>query len=220
MRLAFGRTDSLPFRERILVKDPRSCPSLEDIERFLSAFAETHVGMGKGASKVLHYDTMNHAILHLDKHLTFKFEDHKITPHGEARLKATLDDLLRNGLLTRELDRSREPAGAVVARRLIGALYEDAIRNGTVAWDMVFAQIAAILLISCLHCRSGDIMGDTKDIRPDLPRLRYCDLQLSLPEGESINDIKGRFKMRGAKGQKHDDAKFFYYTQLCQGCPQ
>lgn len=64
------------------------------------------------------------------------------------------------------------------------ALYQDAIRKGTDSWYTNLNDVAIILLLACIGRRTGDILGKIKDVRPDLPGLRYNDVELC------VQDIK------------------------------
>lgn len=141
----------------------------------------------------------------MKKTLVFKYKTWHLDAHDTAQLQGAMDKLLQEGELTREMTRSREPAGSSVVRRLVRALYHDAIITGTPSWSMLLNDIAIVVLTSCFSCRGGDLLGDSmknKDKRPDLPGLRYSDLEFVVGGGGTIDDIKTRQKMRNAKGLK------------------
>jgi hypothetical protein len=52
----------------------------------------------------------------------------------------------------------RKLAGVIVVRRVIAALYQDGIMNGTGGWNTTLSEIAPILLLSALEVRAGDIL--------------------------------------------------------------
>ena len=190
------------FGQELTIHSPRLTPNSEDIIRFLAGYVQVHTKTGRGASGTAKYDTIKHAIIYLHKGLLFRHPNYKITSHEASRIQATVDTLLRDGFLTKEMGRSREPAGAVVARRLVTALLTDSIVKGTYSWSETLNDAACLLLISCLHCRSGDIIGDTKDTRPDLPGLRYSDLELVVGPGGGLKDVQMRIRMRSSKNHK------------------
>jgi len=153
----------------------------------------------------MNYDTMRHGLTYINKTLIFKHETYRIDAHGASVIQAAMRKLLEDGELTREMSRSREPIGALVVRRLVMALLRQAITTGTNSWDNTINDIAMIVLTSCFNSRSGDLMGDLakqKDPRPDLPGLRYSDLQFVVGEGGTLGDIRGKIKMRNSKGMK------------------
>lgn len=121
------------------------------------------------------------------------------TKYQASRIQGAIEQLLNEGLLSRRLSRSRDPAGAIVVRRMVTALYKDAITKGTNGWDTTLNDIAKLLLLACLGSWSGDLMGDTKDVRPDLPSLRYSDVQITV---HNLNRLRAQFKIRSSKGQK------------------
>jgi hypothetical protein len=194
-------------------------PTHQDIIRFAVHFAKARTGRGKDG--VLNFNTMRHGLNYINKALIFRHEEYTLGPHGAAKIQAAIDTLVLDGDLTRELTRSREPAGAIVVRRLVMALLLEAIGKGTNSWDSVRAvhvflkmftdylkvinDIAMLLLTSCFSCRGGDLMGDVdknKDRRADLPGLRYSDLQFYLEAGGTISDLKVKTKMRNGKNMK------------------
>lgn len=142
---------------------------------------------------------MVHATKKLKKAMTFKYEEFELKSYWKLRIDGVLGELVDEGLLTREQKRSIEPAGAVVMRRVIRTLYEDAISNGTTGWNTTLNDIAALLLLTALGTRAGDILGETKDTRPDLAGLRYSDVKLVVV---SNGWIEGQFCIRSAKGKK------------------
>jgi hypothetical protein len=174
-----------------------SVPTGEDVLQFINIFVQSNSHMGTGG--VLSYRTITNAIICLDKALTFAYEYYSLTQHWKMKITVILDQRLRDGYITRGLNSSREPAGAVVIRRMISALYKEAICKGTRSWNATLNEITCILLLACIGCRSGDIMGDTKDIREDLPGLRYSDIQISV---HNLSELKARFTVRSGKGMK------------------
>jgi hypothetical protein len=142
---------------------------------------------------------MVHATKKLKKALVFKYEDFDLKGHWKARIDSVLCQMVNEGMLTRELKRSREPAGAVVMRRVIEALYTDAITAGTNGWNTTLNDIAILLLLTCLGVRVGDITGTTNDVRPDLPGLWYNDVDLKVTK----EGMKARFRIRSGKGMKY-----------------
>ena len=182
---------------------PGSLPTVEDLVRFMSHFARCRLGQGKDG--VMNYSTAQHGLVSLQKALTFRYEAWSMSARGAKLLQATCDELLRDGELTREMIRSREPAGAVVVRRLVKALLQCTITTGTSSWSMMLNDIAIIVITSCFQCRAGDILGDSA--RPiieseGLHGLRYADLDCVVGESGTITDIKTRVKMRNSKGKK------------------
>jgi hypothetical protein len=147
-------------------------------------------------------DTIRHGLLYIEKALVFKHEGFILSAHDRSRIQATVDKLVNDRVLSRALTRSREPAGAVVVQRLITTLPRDAIEKGTSNWCGTLLEVALILLVSCLQCRSGDILGEAKDVRADLPGLRYSDIELVLRNGSAICNIEARIKIRSAKGME------------------
>ncbi|KAH8730764.1 hypothetical protein GQ44DRAFT_822924 [Phaeosphaeriaceae sp. PMI808] len=199
------------YRTEVLRLSATSTPTHEDICRFAVDFAKNRPGQGKNGT--LNYETMRHGLNYINKALIFQYEDYNPTPHSEAKITGALDSLLRQGELTRELTRSREPAGAIVVRRLVMCLLKDAITKGTDSWDSIINDIAMLVLTSCFNCRGGDLMGDTakaNDPRADLPGLRYSDLQFYLGPGSTLSDIESKNKMRNAKNMKDDEGKYFH----------
>ncbi len=174
-----------------------STPTGEQFCRFLAAFIEVHHMCDAQHKGVLAYDTIVHGSKKLKKALTFRYEHFHLSEHWKARADGIFDGFLDEGMITRQKKRSREPAGIIVMRRVIQALYQEAILEGTRGWNTTLNDIASIVLLTALGVRAGDIMGDTKDTRPDLPGLRYADIQIHVT-GDGL--LKARFCIRSAKG--------------------
>ncbi|OSS54748.1 hypothetical protein B5807_00054 [Epicoccum nigrum] len=187
------------WRVEILGADPGSTPTGEQMCRFLAAFVVVHhedIAPKKGT---LSFHTMKSGVIALEQALIFRYENFQLPEHWRMKARAVLEECERKGMLTRTMNESREPAGAIVVRRVVAALYQDAIINGTGGWNTTLTGIASILLLASLGVRAGDIMGVTKDARPDLPGLRYSDVKIAADQDGSF---KARFRIRGGKGRK------------------
>ena len=60
------------------------------------------------------FHTMTVAVSELKKAVTFEVKIFDLTKHWQLHIDAVLQDLLNEGMLTREQKLSREPAGAFV----------------------------------------------------------------------------------------------------------
>jgi hypothetical protein len=167
------------------------------VERFLVAF----VLKRSTPAKPLAYDTIEHAKLYIHKALTFRHAEYQRTDHHISRLAGVSSKFLSMGLLTKRLNRSKEPAGAIVARRLITSWFHDAVTEGSSDWSTTLNDIASLFFIACFQCRPKDIIGDSKDPRSDLPGLRYSDIDMVVGKGGGLNDIEMRIEMRNWKAQ-------------------
>jgi hypothetical protein len=105
-----------------------STPAYEDIARFAVFYTKSREGRGKDG--VMNYDTILHGMISIKKALTFRHEDLSLGPHGASKIQAAINTLLQQGELTREFTRSLEPIGAVVVRRLVIGLLNNAITKG------------------------------------------------------------------------------------------
>jgi hypothetical protein len=183
-------------------------PTGEDIVQFYRLYIRSSYTTGVSGS--LSYDTMAASVKILVKGLMHHFPYFSLSDHYASRIEGVFETALQDGMMNRGLDRDRTPAGAVVVRRLLKALYEKpAAITGRKKWDSRFNDILMLVLAACLGARRGDIMGgeSTKDPRTDLPGLRYNDITLAV-DSNGVQGITGVMRMRNNKGQKLDASMY------------
>lgn len=59
--------------------------------------------------------------------------------------------------LTNKLKFDKKWLGAFMVAKVIRAVYEEALTNGVISWDVALAKIQSMVLMAALGCRAGDI---------------------------------------------------------------
>ncbi|OBT86748.1 hypothetical protein VE02_06282 [Pseudogymnoascus sp. 03VT05] len=178
-------------------------PTVEELERFLCSI----VSKVKPKSKeVPAFTWLRGGLRRLIVILTFQFVDFKVMRHDSLRIKVMFQTLLNDGRITKEPSRVVQWIGVILVRRLITAILEDAIDNGSTNWDKTLQKALSLLLISALSCRSGDIMTSTMDTQK-LPFLCYDDITIKLVGGDGLEHLQADVLIRNEKKRKHDPKK-------------
>ncbi|PSK36732.1 50S ribosomal protein L24, chloroplastic [Elsinoe australis] len=92
----------------------------------------------------------------LHKALTIKYPDYKLSRHEAQHLDMALKRLLDEGKLTREPTREKQWIGAVMVKKLVLTLVQNALVNGVLSWDVLLSKWLGLVLQSALNCRPGD----------------------------------------------------------------
>lgn len=85
--------------------------------------------------------------------------DFTLSPHDNARLKSKLQQLLKDGRVTKEPARVKQWAGVTIVKAIVHAYLARAPREGTQNWDFTISRTASIVLLSALQCRAGEILA-------------------------------------------------------------
>ncbi|KAI0194052.1 hypothetical protein EV127DRAFT_478660 [Xylaria flabelliformis] len=109
-----------------------------------------------GNDKISHRTVVD-GLMRVKQLAVFQFEDFRISAHDASRIKATLQHLLDNAVITNQPSREKQWVTSDIIQILIQALLQDAIKNGTPSWDIVIMNVLNLLLQSIRACRSGDI---------------------------------------------------------------
>lgn len=88
-----------------------------------------------------------------------------------------------------------------MTRNLVHALYDNAIDNGTISWDVTLSKNMSILLIATLACRTGDITKARLD-KHKLPFLCWNDVTIIVKDSKDVHTITGRVVIRNEKEHK------------------
>lgn len=131
----------------------------------------------------------------------FHYQDFKTTAHDRKRLDSLIQTMVLDGRLTNDLKRERRWVGTRMVARMVQALYQDALFNGTKSWDITLVQVQSLLLHTALACRVGDISSSPLD-RHALPFLTYGDITMKLSGGRKVDHLTMSIRIRNAKGCK------------------
>ena len=78
---------------------------------------------------------------------------------------------------------------------------DDALKNGTLDWDVTVRNLLILILTSALQCRAGDIFKDNLD-NHELPFIAYGIIRLRLANGMQIEHLEALVTIRNEKGAK------------------
>jgi hypothetical protein len=168
------------------------------MERFVSRIADHLVPIG---GNVLSSRTIKVGISSLIKGAIFYYPDFKTTAHDGQRLDSLIQSLILDGKLTNDLKRERRWIGSYTVSEMIHAVYQDALRRGTIDWNITLVKIQSIVLHTALGCRTGDVSASRLD-RHALPFLTYQDITMKLVGGNTIEHLTMMVRVRNEKGRK------------------
>ena len=103
--------------------------------------------------------------------------------------------------MTKDPAIEKHPAGAVMVRRLSAGMFTDALKNGTINWDVVLAKALSIVMTAATGARTGDLTVATMD-EQELPYLCYKDITLKLAGGDKLENLVAKVLIRNEKGWK------------------
>ncbi|EMD61597.1 hypothetical protein COCSADRAFT_163032 [Bipolaris sorokiniana ND90Pr] len=188
------------FRKHTLGIDDAdsTTPTGEEIERFISIISRHLKPCGGG---VISFSTIRSGIDCLLKGCVFYHADFKVTAHEGSRIQSLVHTLVRNGTLTTDLKVEKQWIGSGLVAKLVDSTYKNALRNGTISWDLTLAKIQSIVLHAALGCRVGDVATSRYDDH-DLPFLAYGDITMKLDGGSGVENICMSVLMRNIKGRK------------------
>ncbi|KAL1597760.1 hypothetical protein SLS60_008247 [Paraconiothyrium brasiliense] len=138
--------------------------------------------------------------------LTFYYPNFSLSPHNRSRISSAMNTLLLNGEITRSTKQQKSWVGAFVVAKMIHSVYDTALRNEVLSWDVQLSRVQQLLLLSALSCRNGDINKNRLD-RHDLPFLCFGDLTMKLIGGNELEDLAVMVKLRNTKGTKGDNSE-------------
>jgi hypothetical protein len=125
-----------------------------------------------------------------------------LTRHETERISATVFGLLKEGKLTKEPSWERNWVGAFMVRRLVTAVFRDALLHGTLSWDVTISKALIIVMAAALTARTGDLTTAPLDEQP-VPFLCYKDITLKLVGGGTrLENLHARCLIRNEKGDK------------------
>jgi hypothetical protein len=124
-------------------------PTGEDIVQLWKLYVRSSYTTGRNGT--LSHDTMARAIQVLIQGLMFRFPDFSPSEHYPFRIIGVFRQYTDEGMITRGLDRDRNPASAVVVRRVLKALYEKPeATTGKKYWDSRLNDTLMTVLVAAL----------------------------------------------------------------------
>jgi hypothetical protein len=116
---------------------------------------------------------MSNGIASLVAACTFEYEDFHLSEHDLARIETQKDSLVKDEKLTREPIRVKQWIGVILVRLMAVTIMEEALKEGTYSWDATIHKVLALLLLSSLQCRVGDI-ARTRRAATAIFDIRQC----------------------------------------------
>ncbi|KAF7189366.1 hypothetical protein HII31_09344 [Pseudocercospora fuligena] len=133
---------------------PFATPTGEDIARFIAQLPD-HLQSRHDDGKTA-WTLIKSAEVSLDRSLSFHFPDFKLSKHEALRIDATIQKLIDDGKVTKDLVREKQWLTCQVMKRMITVIFEDAINNGTKSWDVTLAGCLGLALQAAITSRAGD----------------------------------------------------------------
>ncbi|KFY43691.1 hypothetical protein V494_01849 [Pseudogymnoascus sp. VKM F-4513 (FW-928)] len=186
------------FRQHTLKQSIRDAPTGADMERFLSSMISKITPIGNTVPSLSWIRSGFRRIL---LGSLFQYANFTLSLHERSRIKSLFHQLLKDGLITRMPIRDIQWIGAFLVRRMVTALLQEAVEDGTTNWDKVIQKALSIVLVAALSCRTGDITKETLDIH-DRPFLCYDDVSIKLVDGNSLNNLVAEVVIRNEKSRK------------------
>ncbi|TPX13777.1 uncharacterized protein E0L32_005721 [Thyridium curvatum] len=144
------------FRESSLGCDRKSVPTADQIIRYLYSIPIQIRGRGEGGA--VSFGFVKAGLTYLTNWGIFTFENFRLTPHDTKRISSAMETLVQDGSFTRQPTREEKLwVTSDIAALMIKAVLRDAITNGTLNWDLTIQRVLAVLLLSSIGARSGDI---------------------------------------------------------------
>ncbi|RGP63341.1 c2h2 and c2hc zinc finger [Fusarium longipes] len=175
------RLDS--FRQQAFGQDLSSPPTLIQLQLFLHAVPKVIKGQSDDGSVSFTYVKTGLSII--KKNLAFQYKEFKLDEYDEAHLKNTLENLVQDGVLTKEPTRDDKHwvTGDIIGK-MIKAMLEDGVNNGTMSWNALIMKTVSLLLQSITGGRSGDIRQS--HLYQDSECLQWKHISISLDQDDSL----------------------------------
>jgi hypothetical protein len=146
------------------------------------------------------YSVIQNAHTALERSLAFHYADWKLSRHDVLRIGATIQQLLNDGLITKDPVREKQWLTCQVVKKLVTAVLMDAIQNGTKCWDMTVAGCFSLVLQAALCSRAGDFMRSKHYTGGEY--LKWEDIQLVATVDNGEVSLKMLVKLLWRKGHK------------------
>ena len=187
------------FRAETLGANLDKAPSAEDVQRFLTAILDKV--KPKSNHGVPSFSWIQSGIWCLTQSALFRYPDFRLSSHDSLRIKTLVDGFVKDGKLTKKPARQRHWIGVTLVKNMADAVMDDALKNGTLNWDVTVRDLLMVILTSALQCRAGDIFKDRLDDH-ELPFIAYGDIRLRLANGMQIEHLEALVTIRNEKGLK------------------
>ncbi|KAK0125600.1 hypothetical protein ONS96_009435 [Cadophora gregata f. sp. sojae] len=191
------------FRTHTLKKKAEETPIGAEIERFLASMITKVKPVG---NEVPSLSWIRMGFRRILMGLLFQYSKFTLSAHERVRIKSAFEQFLKDGLITRKPSREAQWVGAFLVSRLVGALLQQALAEGTTNWDKTIQKALSMVLIAALSCRCGDIMK-TQSETHELPFLCYDDITIKLVGGHGLENLVATVVIRNEKTKKINPRK-------------
>jgi len=147
------------------------------------------------------YEWLKGGLRHLLLALIFHHAEFNLNRHASTRISTSIQQLLKDGRLTRDPSREKQWVGAFVLRKIATAILHNALHEGTLCWDVTLSRIASVVLTAALSARAGDVARDPLDDQP-LPYLCFKDITIKFVDGLEIENLVAHVIIRNEKSKK------------------
>lgn len=152
------------------------------------------------------YNALTKVMTAITQRASFRWNDFKFTSRQDMRAKGAIERTLKDGYASKQECISRDQAlGVYFVRQMSRGMIQHALDGHLPSWDSAILFTLAIIVQAALNCRLGDILAHNNIEewpKEQEPSLTYDDVKLVLEGGTSIEDIKGEWTIRNAKGSK------------------
>lgn len=171
-------------------------------------------------SEALSYSWLYNGVRHTVESCTFEYEAFHLSRHGRKRISALIGTLLKEGKITKDPMREKQWVGSFIIQRAVTAFLQDAIKHGTISWDVTISRAASLILV-CSLGRSGDVVRS--EAYEGLLCLCYKHITIKLVENAGTQiQFTAQFEMAQDKGKKdtkkHGNRKVPIRSQTSSAC--
>ncbi|EXJ57123.1 hypothetical protein A1O7_07467 [Cladophialophora yegresii CBS 114405] len=176
-------------------------PTGDDLIRFLFQLP-SHLESRHEDGKIA-WTVIKGARAHLERALFFKYEDFKLSKRDELRLDATIQQLLNDGEITKSPVQAALWLSCQMVKRMVTAVFTDAMLNGTKSWDVTLAGCLGLVLQAALAARAGDFTRSSHYGGAEY--LKWQDIEL-VATGSSVKDpgLRMLITLQYRKAHKND----------------
>jgi hypothetical protein len=173
-------------------------PISEHIIRFLYAFPQ-HVA-SRAPSGIVSYTTMSGGLIHIIGAIQIRYPDFKLKTGEVKQITAVFDQLIAQGVLTKDLSRELNWLGSRLIFFLARAVVENAITAGCRNWDAVLQGLLSMSLLASTGSRAGDIARTFS--HSEVACLKYEDVTIKLIEKDGTEIVQMVVALKYTKGNK------------------
>ncbi|KAK9780266.1 putative C2H2-type domain-containing protein [Seiridium cardinale] len=190
------------FRQHVLGVDSTSVPTAEQLERFMRGIpAHLQSKNPRSPGNPIQVKTLKAGLHALVCQLVFRFKDFDLAKHDIMRFRSALNEMVDNGILTRDVTRERMWITSDLVQQMASAMLQSSLDGGTLWWDYDIQIVAGLVLQSAMVSRAGDFLRSTRWKGREF--LAWKDVKIRL---DMLEDDTEKFSMTIAlqysKGQK------------------